>query len=176
MRRVVTVLPPSPELMAVAEVAREVGGAGARRWLRANRPAWKVAYLHGDRHDLFWEFRLIDSLRWQAHLNGLPPALFRERCQRLAKALGLLAVLNRPVEALTPAQQALADLAAALLPSPDVLLWEDPALLLSPLDQMRVSSLIRQQCGTAGLIFLAVSDHEAGLGSFACLQPLQATR
>lgn len=176
MTTTVALWPSSTQMAPLEEVARQAGGAGALRWLREACPEVRVAYLHGDRHDLFWEFRLIDSLRWQAHLSGLSPALFQPRCQQLAKGLGLSGLLDRQVEELTPSQRARADLAAALLPGPDVLIWEEPFLLLSPADQIRVASVIRHHCFAAGLSVLAIATKEPGLGALGHLHPLQATR
>lgn len=176
MRRAVTVWPPSAEMAALETVARESGGLGALRWARTHFPDVKVAYLHGGRHDLFWEFRLVDSLRWQAHLNGLAPALFQARSRHLVKELGLLPVLNRTVEELRPSQRARADLAAALLPEPDLLIWEEPFALLTSAERVRVSSVIRQHCCAKGLMVLALATEEAELGSLVHLRPLPATR
>jgi ABC-type taurine transport system ATPase subunit len=154
---------PAPETIDLAGLAGPLGGASALEQWRRVHPETPVAYSHGERHDLWWEFLLANSFRWQAHLHGLAPEAARRRQNRLAAALGLLPCLGRPVEALTPGQRALADLAVALLPSPRILVWEEPFRLLQGGDRAAAVRLVRTLARTEELTLVAVAAEPPGL-------------
>lgn len=122
-----------------------------------------MAYVHGARHNLWWEFRLRDSFCWQALVTGLPPGAWEGRMGRLAGALGIRHLLDRRVEELAPAERALADLAVALLPQPKVLVWEEPFALLGPGDRKRAARLVRSLQFTQGLVLAVVGPVPAEL-------------
>lgn len=146
----------------IGEMRGRGGAAGLAAYMRG-RPHCRTAYAHGERHDLWWEFALSASFRWQAHLWRLPPEAARQRTYRLAAELGLLTLLNRPVEALTAAQRARANLAVALLPGPDLLIWEEPCCLLSRGETARVSRFLRSLVRDEELTVVAVSADPLGL-------------
>lgn len=107
----------------------------------------KIAQLHGERHDLWWEFPLIASFRWQAYLHNLEEALWQRRLAHLATALGLRCRLDCPVGELSPSERAQANLALALLPRPDVLVWQEPPTCLSPAEWGQVNRLLHRRRG-----------------------------
>lgn len=152
--------------LELAERVAQQGGAGA---LPAWRNAWpdrRLAYVHGGRHDLWWEFRVFDSFRWQAQVYRLAPDLWRRRMQRLCTALGIDPLLDRRVEELTASERALADLAVALLPRPEVLLWEEPLAVLSDRDGQSAIDLVRELTRTDGLVVVATAAEAPGLAGF----------
>lgn len=127
--------------------------------LAAWRPAWpevQAVHVHGDRHDLWWEFALSASFRWQAHVYRLNPAFAAQRLDKLTKLFDLAPLLNVRVEELSPAQQARANLAVALLPQPDILLWEEPSATA------QVTRALRHLCQAEGLTVLT-TDLKEGL-------------
>ncbi|MFZ5815282.1 MAG: hypothetical protein ACOY93_08255 [Bacillota bacterium] len=153
-------------------LARQAAALGGRRalaaWLAERssgsglQPELRVAYVHGERHDLWWEFTLEASFRWQAHLHRIRPALYQQRLRRLTRALGLEGLLGREVSSLTHSSRALADLAVALLPQPDLLLWEEPFYLLGQADAGRAIRLV-QELHQAGMGLVAVAAEPPGL-------------
>lgn len=118
-------------------------------WLREH-PGCRAAYVHAQRHDLWWEFRLVDSFRWQGHICRMRPALARQRMLKLCALLGLTPLLERPVSELTAVERTLADLAVALLPQPDLLVWEEA----SPGIARRVYNL----CRVEGIALVTVGE------------------
>ncbi|WP_374711952.1 hypothetical protein [Symbiobacterium terraclitae] len=121
-----------------------------------------VAHVHGDRHDLWWEFTLEASFRWQAHLCRMRPEVYQRRLRDLARALGLEGVLGREVAALTHGTRALADLAVALLPGPRLLLWEEPFYLMSQAEAECAVRLMEAE-HAGGTALVAVSRERPGL-------------
>lgn len=166
-REVTLWLPPGRRTEAglgeLADLARSVGGAWALDHWLAEHPGRRAAYVHGERHGLWWEFRLIDSFRWQGHVWRLRPALVRQRIHRLTALFGLTPLLDRSIEQLTPAERARADLAVALLPQPELLVWEEPLRLLSGAERSRVSQAVREICHLESTTVLAIAAQSPGL-------------
>jgi ABC-type uncharacterized transport system ATPase subunit len=163
-----------PHLQEIGRAAREEGGRKALAAVTRGR----VAYVHGERHDLWWEFSLEASFRWQAHLHRLRHEVYQQRLHRLTRALGLDGLLSREVASLTHAGRALADLAAALLAQPDLLIWEEPFYLLGQADAARAAALVRE-LHREGMAVVALAAEPPGLDDLeaAALQaPLHLAR
>jgi ABC-type branched-subunit amino acid transport system ATPase component len=93
----------------------------------------------------------VDAHRRVPHLVyglGLPPAL-RERRQsavevaRWAEALGLGAVLDRPVSSLTPRERRLVEIGRALATHPGIVLMDEPVAGLAGAEIDELTSVIR---------------------------------
>lgn len=162
---------------SLTECAQRAGGAAVLQLWRQMHPGARLAHVDGQRHDLWWEFALGDSFRWQNHLYRLPPGLFRRRFRLLADALNLSGLMQESAAALTPSQRAAANLAVALLPGPEGLVWEEPFLELERADRERAVRLVRRLCASEGLTVLALAARPPGLiGLGAPPAPVQAVR
>jgi ABC-type uncharacterized transport system ATPase subunit len=165
----------------LAASARQLGGRQAlARWApagsRARRlGAPRVAHVHGERHDLWWEFTLEASFRWQAHLHRLRPEVYQGRIRRLTRALGIEGLLSREVASLTHPGRALADLAVALLPQPDLLLWEEPFYLLGQGDAAKAARLVRA-LHEEGMAVVALAAQPPGLDDLEAIPGWEAPR
>lgn len=155
----------------LAELAARALAGGGRAalstWLQSGSAAGftapgSVAYVHGERHDLWWEFTLEASFRWQAHLCRLRPEVYQQRLSRLTRALGLEGLLGREVAGLTHGTRALADLAVALLPYPRLLLWEEPFYLMSQAEAACAVRLLEAQ-HAGGMSLVTVARERPGL-------------
>lgn len=120
--------------------------------------------LSGARCDLWWEFALVDSFRWEALIQGLADAPFQSRLCQVTEALDMAGLLHLPVEALTPAQRARASLGAALLVRPSLLIWEEPFAQIEPRERPALIRAIRQLMGPGGgpVLFGLVDQGERG--------------
>ena len=154
---------PQPLFAKLAETARAGGGLAALAQWRHALEGQRVAYVHGQRHDLWWEFDLASSFQWQAQLHQMQPDKYRQRLQALTGALEIGHLLTYQVGELTPAQRALADLAVALLPRPRLLIWEEPFALLDDLSGARASELVRVLTTVEGLTVILVAGSAPGL-------------
>jgi ABC-type uncharacterized transport system ATPase subunit len=143
---------------AVVALAAEAGALGGARALARFSADATVGYAHGERHDLWWEFQLSASFRWQAHINRMNPAFARQRIARLAGLFGLTDLLSRRVESLDAGELARANLAVALLPQPDLLVWEEPFRTLPGSEWMQLCRTVRRLCRTDGLTVIMVAE------------------
>lgn len=153
--------PSRASLTDLAERALTVGG---RRALAqpGRKGGGSVAHVHGEQHDLWWEFGLEASFRWQAHLHRIRPEIYQQRLHRLTRALGLDGLLSREVSSLTHSSRALADLAVALLPQPSLLLWEEPFYLMAEAEAARAVRLVRE-LHAEGMALVAIAAEPPGL-------------
>lgn len=128
-------------------LVQRVAALGTEEALNEWRAAWpdcRAAYVHGQRHDLWWEFALSASFRWQGHLHQMEVDLYRRRLARLTGALGLETALHRRSDDLSPSELAKAGLALALLPRPDLLVWEEPFGQMTRADRRQTERLFRE--------------------------------
>lgn len=149
-----------------ARSAADAGTFGASSTTHAS-----VAHVHGEQHDLWWEFTLEASFRWQAHLCRLRPEVYQQRLHRLTRSLGIESLLSREVASLTHSSRTLADLAVALMPHPDLLLWEEPFYLVGQSDARRAIRLV-QEMSLGGMALVAVAAHAPGLDDLQAEAPL----
>lgn len=136
---------------------------------QAALPHRRIARVDGRCHDLWWEFALKHSFRWQGHVAGLSPAECASRTLELAQRFRLMGLLDQRVEDLTCAERARADLAAALLARPDLLIWEEPFALLSLVERRRVAEAVKDLVLNQGLTVVAASQSPEGLAGIGPL-------
>ena len=148
---------PSAGALGLAAMAGALGGARALARWQAEHPEAAAGYAHGERHDLWWEFDLSASFKWQAHVSRLNPLYGQQRLLKLARLFALTDLLGRPVESLTPGEQARANLAVALLPQPDLLVWEEPFRTMPGREWMQLCRIVRRLCRTEGLTVIMVA-------------------
>ncbi len=156
----------SEDLDRLMAVAARSGG----RQAIASIDGVEAAHVHGERHDLWWEFTLEASFKWQAHLHRMRPDRYHREMRRLTRALRLDGLLQREVATLTHESRALADLAVALLPQPEVLIWEEPFYYMSCEAARRAAALVRA-LHREGLGVLAIAHVPPGLQDLGATAP-----
>ena len=82
----------------------------------------------GQRTQLWWDLPLGESFELVGHLYRVPAADRRARLRRLEEVLALGPLLAVPVRSLSLGQRMRAELAAAVLPSPEVLFLDEPTI------------------------------------------------
>lgn len=152
-------------LAAEAAIAPDPGAVLLEAWRDQSLAGLRPAYVHGERHDLWWEFALARSLEASARDWDLAPSLFRWRMHWLVQELSLGPLLTERVMDLSPSERALANLAAALLRRPNVLLWDDPFVVMTQEDRARAVSVVDSLVQSEGLVVLASAPESGDLSS-----------
>jgi ABC-type Mn2+/Zn2+ transport system ATPase subunit len=154
---------PQSLVTLLAETARREGGLAAiTRWREALE-GQRVAYVHGARHDLWWEFDLASSFQWQAQIHRIAPDSYRRRLQALTSGLEIGHLLTCAAAELTPAQRALADLAVNLLHRPRLLVWDEPFALLDGTDRVRACEVVNVLTAVEGLTVVLAAAQPPGV-------------
>jgi ABC-type lipoprotein export system ATPase subunit len=123
---------------------------------------------------VFQQFELVDYL--SVRENILLPYLITsalkmerlvyERVDELARQTGLTDKLGRRVRLLSQGEQQRVAICRALLPSPTLILADEPTGNLDPANKTRALDLLFEQCQLGELTLVAVTHDHAILGGF----------
>ena len=102
--------------------------AGLVPWKERRKLSERTGVVFGQRTQLWWDLPVADSFELVHRLYRTGPAEHRRDLRALVEQLGLGDFLGRPVRALSLGQRMRAELAAAVLPRPDVLFLDEPTI------------------------------------------------
>jgi len=125
------------------------------------RLARQVGVVFGQRSQLWWDLPVRESFRILAAIHALSRDAERERTAELAERLELGGFLSVPVRQLSLGQRMRAEVAAALLHSPRLVILDEPTIGLDVLSKQRLREFLtaeRRQHGTT----LLLTTHDMG--------------
>lgn len=123
--------------------------------------AKRVGVVFGQRSQLWWDLPLHESFTILTAIHRLEPAAGRERTQTLVDQLEMGPQLGTPVRSLSLGQRMRAEIAAALLHTPDLLILDEPTIGLDVLSKQRLREFLvaeRRERGTT----LLLTTHDMG--------------
>ena len=123
--------------------------------------ARQVGVVFGQRSQLWWDLPLHESFTILAAIHRLDPAEAQARTARLVDQLEMGPQLDTPVRSLSLGQRMRAEIAAALLHSPRLLILDEPTIGLDVLSKQRLREFLveeRRQRGTT----LLLTTHDMG--------------
>ncbi len=123
--------------------------------------ARRVGVVFGQRSQLWWDLPLRDSFEILAAIHRLEPAAATARTDRLVEQLEMGPQLGTPVRSLSLGQRMRAELAAALLHTPELLILDEPTIGLDVLSKQRLREFLvaeRRERGTT----LLLTTHDMG--------------
>ena len=115
----------------------------------------KLGVVFGQRSQLYWDLKLEESFELLRRMYGIHPAEFQPRLKRLEAVLDFSGFLKSPVRNLSLGQRIRADLAAAMLHNPPVLLLDEPTIGLDLDSKKKIRNYIKEinlQEGTTVLL------------------------
>ncbi|MGY2703838.1 ABC transporter ATP-binding protein [Nocardioides sp. HB32] len=125
------------------------------------RLARQVGVVFGQRTQLWWDLPVRESLRILAAIHSLGTTAERERTDELVERLELGEFLGTPVRQLSLGQRMRAEVAAALLHSPRLVILDEPTIGLDVLSKQRLREFLvaeRRLHGTT----LMLTTHDMG--------------
>ena len=123
--------------------------------------ARRVGVVFGQRSQLWWDLPLRDSFEILAAIHRLEPAAATARTGRLVEQLEMGPQLGTPVRSLSLGQRMRAEIAAALLHTPELLILDEPTIGLDVLSKQRLREFLvaeRRERGTT----LLLTTHDMG--------------
>ncbi|HEX4908399.1 MAG TPA: ATP-binding cassette domain-containing protein [Actinomycetes bacterium] len=108
------------------------------------RLARRMGVVFGQRTQLWWDLPLEESFELVGHLYRIPRADRAARLRRLEEVLALGPLLGVPVRSLSLGQRMRAELAAAVLPAPEVLFLDEPTIGLDVEAKAAVRDFLRE--------------------------------
>jgi len=112
-------------------------------WKREAAFQRKISLVMGQRTQLWWELPAQETFRLNQAIYGIPDADFKIHLGELVDLLDLGEHLNIPVKKLSLGQRMRAELAAALLHRPRLLLLDEPTIGLDVLMQKKVREFVK---------------------------------
>jgi ABC-2 type transport system ATP-binding protein len=125
------------------------------------RLARRVGVVFGQRTQLWWDLPVRESFRILAAIHGLDAATERARTGELIERLELADFLGTPVRQLSLGQRMRAEVAAALLHAPALVVLDEPTIGLDVLSKQRLREFLvaeRELHGTT----LLLTTHDMG--------------
>jgi ABC-2 type transport system ATP-binding protein len=123
--------------------------------------ARRVGVVFGQRSQLWWDLPLRESFTILAAIHRLDERAARARTELLVEQLEMGPQLSTPVRSLSLGQRMRAELAAALIHSPELLILDEPTIGLDVLSKQRLREFLvaeRRDRGTT----LLLTTHDVG--------------
>jgi ABC-2 type transport system ATP-binding protein len=125
------------------------------------RLASRIGVVFGQRSQLWWDLPLRESFSILAAIHRLEPAAARRRTDELVEQLEMAHTLDTPVRQLSLGQRMRAEIAAALLHRPELLILDEPTIGLDVLSKQRLREFLRRERADSGTTLL-LTTHDMG--------------
>jgi ABC-2 type transport system ATP-binding protein len=112
-------------------------------WKRQSAFQKKLSLVMGQRTQLWWEIPALETFRLNQAIYGIPEAEFARSLDELVDLLDLRDHLSVPVKKLSLGQRMRAEMAAALLHRPKLLLLDEPTIGLDVIMQKKVREFVK---------------------------------
>lgn len=139
--------------------AGEIEVNGFLPWKERREYVKRIGAVFGQRSTLWWDLPVIESLSLLQHIYSVPEAEFKHNLDEFRELLEMDVFLDTPVRSLSLGQRMRADIAAALLHSPELLFLDEPTIGLDVVAKERIRQFIthiNEQRGTT--IILTTHD------------------
>ena len=139
----------------------EVTTCGLRPLADRRDLARQVGVVFGQRTQLWWDLPVRESFAILAAIHGLSAAAERARTEELVEQLELAEFLATPVRQLSLGQRMRAEVCAALLHSPRLIILDEPTIGLDVLSKQRLREFLVAERRTHGTTLL-LTTHDMG--------------
>lgn len=116
--------------------------------------AARIGVVFGQRSQLWWDLPLRESFSILAAIHRLEPDVARKRTHELVEQLEMAETLDTPVRQLSLGQRMRAEVAAALLHSPELVILDEPTIGLDVLSKQRLREFLRAERTDRGTTLL----------------------
>ena len=149
----------STTIKILSGILRPDGGMcsvdGLVPWEDRREHVARLGVVFGQRSQLWWDVPVMESFLLLRDIYRVPEGSFRENLERLTGLLDLEDLVRTPARMLSLGQRMRCEIAAALLPGPQVLFLDEPTIGLDAVSKLKVRSFILEQnrlCGTTVLL------------------------
>lgn len=123
--------------------------------------ARKVGVVFGQRSQLWWDLPVRESFAILGDVHRMPRSAARSRTDELVEKLDMAGFWNTPVRQLSLGQRMRAEIAAALLHSPELLILDEPTIGLDVLSKQRLREFLIAERAAKGTTLL-LTTHDMG--------------
>jgi len=151
--------------MLIDIIAPDAGEILLDGWPLGRAERDRIGYLPEER-GLYRKEKVLDILIYFGMLKGLARPAARSRALEWLERVGMPEVANRRADSLSKGMQQKAQIAAALLHDPAILVMDEPFSGLDPLNTVLVKDLLRERRDRGGLVIL--STHQMPMVEELC--------
>ncbi|WUC03577.1 ATP-binding cassette domain-containing protein [Nocardia sp. NBC_00565] len=123
--------------------------------------AARIGVVFGQRSQLWWDLPLRESFSILAAIHRLESDVAHKRTYELVEQLEMAETLDTPVRQLSLGQRMRAEVAAALLHSPELIILDEPTIGLDVLSKQRLREFLRTERTERGTTLL-LTTHDMG--------------
>ncbi|MEV6430237.1 ATP-binding cassette domain-containing protein [Nocardia sp. NPDC051463] len=123
--------------------------------------AGRIGVVFGQRSQLWWDLPLRESFSILAAIHRLEPDVAHKRTHELVEQLEMAETLDTPVRQLSLGQRMRAEVAAALLHAPELVILDEPTIGLDVLSKQRLREFLRAERADRGTTLL-LTTHDMG--------------
>jgi ABC-2 type transport system ATP-binding protein len=123
--------------------------------------AARIGVVFGQRSQLWWDLPLRESFSILAAIHRLESDVANKRTYELVEQLEMAETLDTPVRQLSLGQRMRAEVAAALLHSPELVILDEPTIGLDVLSKQRLREFLRAERTERGTTLL-LTTHDMG--------------
>lgn len=102
-----------------------------------------IGVVFGQKSQLSWDLPVIDSFELLKHIYRIPEEMYQENLKMFTELLDMQSFIEQPVRQLSLGQRMRADIAAALLHSPDLVFFDEPTIGLDVLAKEKIRQFVR---------------------------------
>lgn len=106
--------------------------------------AARLGIVFGQRSQLWWDLPAIDTFELLKHIYKIPADAYKSNLEFFSEMLSLHEFIRQPVRQLSLGQKMRAEIAAALLHDPEVILFDEPTIGLDVVAKEKIREFLRQ--------------------------------
>lgn len=114
----------------------------------------RIGVVFGQKSQLQWDLPVIDSFELLKAIYRVPDGIYRKNLDRYTELLDMGKFLKQPVRQLSLGQRMRADIAAALLHSPEIVFFDEPTIGVDVVGKENIRSFIRKLNAEDGVTML----------------------
>jgi ABC-2 type transport system ATP-binding protein len=106
--------------------------------------ASKIGAVFGQRTQLWWDLPASDTFELLKYIYRISDKTYKENMEMFNDLLGLNEFISQPVRQLSLGQRMRADIAAALIHNPEIILFDEPTIGLDVIAKDKIREFIKQ--------------------------------
>ena len=114
----------------------------------------RIGVVFGQKSQLQWDLPVIDSFELLKAIYSVPDDVYKKNLDRYTEMLDMSKFLKQPVRQLSLGQRMRADIAAALLHSPEIVFFDEPTIGVDVVGKESIRSFIRDLNAEDGVTML----------------------
>ena len=117
---------------------------GLTPWTQRTQLAFKIGSVFGQKSQLWYHLPPSDTFDLFAKIYELEPRAYRERLAQLIETFAIKDFLSTPVRRLSLGERMRCEIAASLLPRPQVIFLDEPTIGLDVVSKQQIRATLRQ--------------------------------